>query len=105
MQPLTSTMLAVLAATLLLAPAGAQAALSPYWQSTREIAAIVNDLRVHNALKYEEPIVSVAVTAPDVYEVKTDRCTLTVKIVDKPAKPGLMGPRQFDLAVGEATCQ
>ena len=102
MKPLT---LASLAVATLLVSSIANAALPPTWQSAKEIAAIVNDQRVHDALKYEEPILSVSVTAPDTYEVRTERCTLTVRIVDKPAKPGLMGPRQFDLAVGEATCQ
>ena len=98
-------MLATLAASAALAPTGALAALPPYWQSAREIAAIVNDQRVHDALKYAEPIISIGVTAPDVYELKTERCTLAVKIVDKPVKPGLIGPRQFDLEVGKATCR
>ncbi len=97
--------LAMLAALAVLVPAGANAALSPYWQSAKEIGKIVNDQRVHDALKYEEPILSVAATAPDEYEVRTERCTLKVKIVDKPAKPGIVGPRQFDIEVGEATCQ
>ncbi len=104
MKPPISTIFTALAATALLVPAGAHAALSPYWQSTKEFTAIVNDERVHDALKREERILSVAVTAPDTYEVRTGSCTLTVKIVDKPGKPGLMGPRQFDLDVGEATC-
>ncbi len=102
---LTSTMLAALALSIVLVPVGARAALSPYWQSTKEFAAIVNDQRVNKALKYEERILSIGLTAPDVYELRTERCTLTVRIVDKPGKPGLMGPRQFDLAVSEATCQ
>ena len=82
--------LAVLAAFVVFAPVAARAALPPYWQSAREITAIVNDGQVHDALKYE---------------VRTERCTLKVKIVDKPAKPGLVGPRQFDIDVGEATCR
>ncbi len=105
MQPLTSTMLAALAAIVLLVPVAAQAALPPFWQSAKEITAIVNDERVHDALRYEEPILSVAARAADTYEIKTERCTVQVKIVDKPVQPGIMGPRQFDLDVGEATCQ
>ena len=97
--------LAVLAAFVVFAPVAARAALPPYWQSAREITAIVNDGQVHDALKYEEPILSIGVTAADEYEVRTERCTLKVKIVDKPAKPGLVGPRQFDIDVGEATCR
>ena len=105
MKRLTSAVFAAFAASALLAPAGANAALSPYWQSTKEIVRIANDERVHDALKYEEPILLIGVSAPDAYEVRTERCTLPVKIVDKPAKPGLMGPRQFDIEVGKATCR
>ena len=93
---LRSMRFTALAAAMLLVPVGARAALSPYWQSAKEFAAIVNDQRVHEALKYEEAIQSIRLTAPDVYELTTERCTLTIEIVDKPAKPGLMGPRQFD---------
>jgi hypothetical protein len=88
-----------------LTPAGAHAALPPFWQSAREITTIVNDERVHGALKYEEPILSVGLTAPDTYELRTERCTLQVRIVDKPATPGVVGPRSFDIEVGGAACQ
>jgi hypothetical protein len=83
----------------------AVAALPPYWQSAREISAIVNDARVHEALKYEEPILSITTTGDDVYELKTPRCTLRITIVDKPLAEGMVGPRQFDLEVGEADCE
>lgn len=83
----------------------AVAALPPYWQSAREIGTIVNDPRVHDALKYEEPILSITTTGDDVYELKTPRCTLRITIVDKPLAEGMVGPRQFDLAVGEPDCE
>ncbi len=83
----------------------AAAALPPYWQSAREISAIVNDARVHDALKYEEPILSVTTTGDDVYVLKTPRCTLLITIVDTPDAEAMVGPRQFDLEVGEADCQ
>ena len=83
----------------------ALAALPPYWQSAREISTIVNDPRVHDALKYEEPIVSITTGGDDVYEVKTARCTLLVTIVDVPQDKPMMGPRQFDIEVGQADCQ
>ena len=97
--------LAVAAVVAVLAPVAAQAALSPYWQSVKEITAIANDSQVRDALQYEEPILSIGLTAADEYEVRTERCTLSVKIVDKPAKPVLIGPRQFDIEVGAAACQ
>lgn len=83
----------------------AGAALSPYYQSVREIEAIVGDQRVSDALQYGEPILSIASTGNDIYEVRTSRCTLTVKIVDVPSDPEIMGPRKFDLQVGRADCQ
>jgi len=98
-----------MAASVLFALASsAHAALPPYWQSAREITEIVNDPRVHDALKREEPIRSITVTAPDVYEVSTENCTVTVNVVDQPPVPGeetMVGPRQFLIEVGAATCQ
>lgn len=88
---------------LLLNVGSAHAALPPYWQSAAEIKAIVEDQRVHDALKYEEPITSVSVTGDRTYELKTPRCSLTIKIVEKPASGP--GPAQFDLSIGTANCQ
>ncbi len=83
----------------------ALAALPPYWQSAREIGAIVEDPAVHDALKYEEPILSITTSGDDVYLLKTERCTVTVTIVDKPDAEPVMGPRQFALEVGDAQCE
>ena len=98
---------AIAALTLTLA-APAYAALPPYWQSAREIEAIVKDPRVHDAFKYEEPIISIGLQEPisdkRVYVIVTPRCTLLVAVVDKP-QPGLMGAVPFELEVGEATCK
>lgn len=90
---------------LMLGPGAAEAALSPYWQSVKEIEAIVGDQRVNDALKYEEAILSISTTGNDVYEVRTERCVLRVTIVDVPQEKPVMGPRQFDLDVGTAACQ
>lgn len=83
----------------------ALAALPPYWQSAREIGAILEDPRVHDALKYEEPIVSISATGEDVYILRTERCSVTVRVVDKPDAEPVAGPRQFDLEVEEAQCE
>ncbi|MBZ0127685.1 MAG: hypothetical protein K8F59_01085 [Rhodobacteraceae bacterium] len=86
----------------------AEAALPPYWQSAREIEAIVGDPQVHDALKYEEPILSIGTTGDDVYTLKTPRCMLTITIVDTPRDPGkpmMVGPRQFGIEVGTADCE
>ena len=83
----------------------ALAALLPYWQSAREIGAIIEDPRVHDALKYVEPFLSVTFVGPDGYELRTARCRVTVTIVDTPQEEGMVGPRQFDLEIGPAECQ
>ena len=88
-----------------LTAASAWAALPPYWQSAREIAAIIEDPRVHDALKYEEPIVSISAMGDDAYLLKTARCSVTVTIVDTPQAEVMVGPRQFDLEVGAAECE
>jgi hypothetical protein len=87
----------------------AHAALPPSWQSAKEIGAIVEDQRVHDALKYEEPILSIRLEEPlsdnRVYVVSTARCTLLVAVAYKPAKKGMVGPAQFDLKLDGAECQ
>lgn len=96
--PLAAVVLGLTAAT-------AVAALPPYWQSAREISAIIDDPRVHDALAYEEPIVSITRDAQDVYVLRTARCSVTVTIIDKPDAKPIAGPRQFDLQVGDAQCE
>jgi hypothetical protein len=80
----------------------AHALMPPFWQSGAEIKAIVDSKQVHDALKYEEPITSVTATGDHTYELKTPRCSVTIKIVEQPGGPG---PEKFDLSVGTATCQ
>jgi hypothetical protein len=101
--------LMVAAALLLpLLPLGdAAAALPPYWQRLRELEAILRSMDVADRLQ-ESPIVSVTVTGIDVYEVRTESCTLIVNIVDRPLAPGeepMVGPRQFQLEIGEPECR
>ena len=99
---------ALAAVLVCLGATGAEAALPPYWQSAREIEAILADPAVHDALKYEEPILSISTTGDDVYTLKTERCSLTITIVDTPsdpAKPMMVGPRQFGIEIGAADCQ
>ena len=102
-------MSAALVAFAAVVPAGAHAALPPYWQSAREITAIINDERVHDALKYEEPILSISLHKPlagnRIYEITTERCKLQVSVAYKMAKPGFMGPAEFDLEVNQADCR
>ena len=91
-------------ALMLLGVSSASAALPPYWQRSREIERIVGDQGVSDALK-SSPIVSISTTGNDKYEVRSDQCMVTVTIVDVPQDEAIMGPRNFDLEVGEAECQ
>ncbi len=100
-----STTIPLAAAALGLSAAAAGAALPPYWQSAREISTIVSDPRVHDALAYEEPILAITTAGDDVYELRTERCTVTVRIVDVPLAEPMVGARQFDLEVGDAQCE
>ena len=88
-----------------LGAACASAALPPYWQSAREIQAILDDPRVHDALEYQEPILSISTTGDDIYVLTTARCRVTITIIDKPQAEVIVGARQFDLEVGEAQCE
>ncbi len=97
----------VVSAPLLLALPAA-AALSPLYESAREIAAILADPHLGDAFANQEAIVSITATAPDIYEVKSLSCTVVVTVADAPAEPGkpmLIGPRQFTLQFGQARCQ
>jgi hypothetical protein len=96
-----------LAALLIVAAAPAAAALSPYYQSVAEIQRILADERLNDGMR-QEAIVSIMTTARDVYEVKTGSCTKIVTVVDVPRKEGepiMVGPRQFTLELGEASCR
>lgn len=97
-----------LAAVLIVAASPAAAALSPYYQGISEIQRILDDPRLADALPGQQAIVSITTTANDEYEIKTDRCTVTVTVVDIPPKEGepiMVGARQFDLQFGAGSCE
>jgi hypothetical protein len=97
-----------LAAMLMVVGAPAFAALSPYYQSITEIGRMLSDPRLQEAFQRQEAIISISLTAPDIYEVKTTNCTVNVNVVDaprEPGKPAIIGPRQFDLRFGAARCK
>ena len=56
-------------------------ALSPYYQSIAEIQRILADPRLSEALVLQEAVRSITSPQPDVYELRTDRCTVTDRIV------------------------
>ena len=92
---------------LLLLGLPAHAALSPLYESIREIQAILEDPRVAEAFPDQSAITSIDVIGEDQYQVGTDTCEVDVHIVDVPAKPGepmIVGPRKFTLEFDDAIC-
>ncbi|CAN5313402.1 hypothetical protein BH10PSE9_BH10PSE9_18420 [soil metagenome] len=84
------------------------AALSPYYQSIAEIQRILADPRLGEAFASQEAIRSISSPKQDVYELKTEHCTVAVTVVDRPApagQPMRAGPRLFDLQFGKAACK
>jgi hypothetical protein len=86
----------------------ASAALSPLYESVREIEAILQDGRLVAAFANQEAITSITNPSQDVYELKTQSCTIDVTVATLPKKPGapmMVGPRQFELQFGQVACQ
>ncbi|MAW89179.1 MAG: hypothetical protein CMJ42_21885 [Phyllobacteriaceae bacterium] len=81
----------------------ALAALSPWYQRQKELERIITDARVMEALD-AEPIDAIERTDEDEYRVYGGDCAVMVTIVDVPGGEDIMGPRRFDLDIGEADC-
>ncbi|MGK9235719.1 hypothetical protein KXS07_28660 [Inquilinus limosus] len=97
----------VAAPFLLIAAAGAQAALPPYWQRLREIQAILDSNELAQKLR-DTPIDRIERPGEDLYRIQAGPCTLDIRIVDDPAgstRPAVPGPRRFHIEAGEATCR
>jgi hypothetical protein len=80
------------------------AALPPYYQRVREITAIAESKEVQEAVR-EAPIDSIVWTGPDRVQVKGDRCSVEVQIIDTGKRADPPGPRKFKLKVKKAVCQ
>jgi hypothetical protein len=93
---------AVLAVT---ASTPAFALLSPLWQSAAEMKEILSSDAVGDALKSQDPIVSVTRTGVDQYAVSNGTCTVPVTISGDATSGATVGPRKFSLTVGAATCK
>ncbi len=84
-----------------LAATAAQAALPPYWQSVKEIEAIVNDPAVAHALE-PNMIDRIETLSPDHFRVGAGRCHADVRIDTIPR--GNPGPRQFRVILTDHRC-
>jgi len=88
----------------LVTTATAFAALPPYYQRAREIAAISESGEVQEAIR-NAPIDSIVWTGPDRVQVKGGTCGVEVQIVDTGKRADPPGPRKFKLKVKRSVCQ
>ncbi|HEV7309638.1 hypothetical protein [Ensifer sp.] len=86
---------------LLVAAGQATAALAPNYQRARELTAVINAVA---AAVPKYPIDKVISQGRDRYAVVAGKCTVIARIVALPAKPGLVGPRQFEVALDKPEC-
>jgi hypothetical protein len=92
-------------AVLIVADVPASAALSPLYESIREIKTILEDPRLAAVFRDQLPIISITVKSQDVFEFTSPSCRVDVKVVDVSPTPKIVGGRQFTLEFGEATCK
>ncbi|MCY1744024.1 hypothetical protein [Ensifer sp. SL37] len=85
---------AVACLVLVLATGQANAALAPNFQRARELNAVINAVAVAVP---KHPIDKVISQGRDRYAVVAGKCTVIARIVGLPAKPGVVGPRQFEV--------
>lgn len=79
------------------------AALAPQYQRANEMNAVIT--AVTETLSPYQPITKIVHQKDDQYLVAAGNCTITAKIVSLPAKPGLVGPRQFNVQLGKQRCK
>ncbi|MND02649.1 hypothetical protein D3C83_221080 [compost metagenome] len=71
------------------------------------IERILGDSAIADSLK-QQAILSIVQTQPDVWEIKTQECSITVNVVDVPPaadEPAMAGRRNFDVKFGAPSCQ
>jgi len=93
------------ASALLLAALPTEAALSPQYQRAAELRAILDDSEVVDRFGPSRLIERIEFVEDDLYRVFSGPCHLDVRIVDKPATSGIVGPRQFEVVPGELVCE
>lgn len=79
------------------------AALAPQYQRASEMNAVITT--VTETLSPYQPITKIIYQKDDQYLVVAGNCTITAKIVSLPAKPGLVGPKQFNVQLGKQRCK
>ena len=79
------------------------AALPPFYQSVREIEAIVTAPELGKKLEAGGSISSISKNGTS-YMVVAGDCAVNVGIKSMPADPKLIGPKKFKVVIGEVVC-
>jgi hypothetical protein len=93
-----------LAAICLLSSTSAHAALAPEWQRLAEFSKIVSSPELVDNFPNRAPVDRIERIADDLYRVTAGTCSMDIRIVDKPVRDDVAGPRRFELAYGKAAC-
>ena len=80
------------------------AALPPFFQSKKEIIALLEEPQVVGQLGSHRPIDSIT-KSDKVYTIKSNNCSLRVSVDYLPQPRGWVGPSRFSFDVGELDCQ
>lgn len=88
----------------LLCAAPAYAEIPPQHQRLVELKAILDHDDMATAFPGMELVQRVEFVKYNLYRVSTESCSLYARIVIKPLPRGMVGTRQFDVALGKPTC-
>lgn len=80
------------------------ALLPPYYQSTKEIIAILENPEVVKKVASPYPIKSITKTDSG-YSIAIEDCQLEVKVVYLPPEKGFVGPAKFEIKPEEKVCR
>lgn len=78
------------------------AALAPNYQRAKELNAVI-ETAAQSLPQY--PVDKVIYQKGDQYQVIAGPCSIKATIVSKPMKNGMVGPRQFDVKLGQPRCR
>lgn len=84
----------------------ATALLPPYYESAKEITAILNDPNISKIITSGRLIHAITKMEDNTgYIVSTGTCTLHIKVIYSPPAPGFVGPAVFELQPGALVCK
>jgi hypothetical protein len=86
-----------------LLPTSVFGALPPYFQSSKEIIAILNNPSVSEKIGSGRPINSITQTESG-YSIVARECSLDVQIHNLPQRDGMVGPVNFEIKTGDLRC-